>query len=281
MNKLTAGALALCLPLVFSFPAQSFEPLVVYDDFDGPGINPDLWDPRFIEPAQLDVVREITKGGKLRLFARAYGNTFFTGGRNSQTLRLSFKNSNDVSSIESWVRVQSASALGCSDFTGTSSRIGYRIGGYYFNDGRGGLNNATGDMFASFELRRSSNSMAPEGELQIVGNVFHCGDPDCNGGTDLFFSTTIFGTALVGRKVKLLLEYDRETNSFIFQRDSRAPIILIVPSTIPNMGPPAFPKRIDVRSNVENCSATPRPVVDMDVDVLQIRTNESALPVLP
>lgn len=288
MKHLTINVLVLGFALGIAAPAQSVERLVVYDNFDGPGINPDLWVARRIEPTVLDVAREVTKGGKLRLFARGYGDTSSTGGRNVQTLRLWFKGSNNLTSMESWARVKSVSALGCLEDTGTSSLISYRLSGYWFKsrftpedpDNPDDPNDLTGDVFASLELRRDSNHIAPEGEMQIVATIHHCLDFDCDDSIPVFSDNESFGTASVGRKIRLLLEYDAHTNTFIFQRDFQAPIAMEM-SGLPNDGPPgdaSLAKRIELRSNVENCEAEPRPLVDMDVRVLLVRTNEAALP---
>ena len=290
MKHLTAKVLVLGFALGLSAPAQSAEPLVVYDNFDGPGINPELWDARRIEPTVLDVAREVTKLGKLRLFVRGYGDTSSTGGRNTQTLRLWFKRSNDLTSMESWTRVRSVSALGCLDDTGTSSLISYRLSGYWFKsrfapedpENPDDPNDATGDVFASLELRRDSNYIAPDGEMQIIATIHHCVDFDCDNSISVFSDSDSFGTALADRRIRLLLEYDAHTNTFIFQRDFRAPIAVVLDmSDFPNHGPPAdasHAKRIELRSNVESCEVAPRPVVDMDVRVLLVRTNEGALP---
>ena len=276
MKNLTASVLALGFALALSAPAQSVEPLALYDNFDGQRINPDLWDPRTIDSFILDAAREV-RNGRLRLFARVYGDTSVTdGGRNLQPLRLFFKNSDAVTSIESWVRVNSVNASGCPVPTGTSSRIGYRISGYYYNDGSGGPGDATGDVWASFELRRGSGSTAPPGEMRIITNVFHCQDPACDTGIDLHFDDTTFGTASLGQLIRLLLEFDPATNTFAFQRDFQPSVV--VPVAIPNLGPPAFRKRIGIRANVENCAEAPRPVVDMETDVFLVRTNVSAVP---
>jgi len=277
MKNVTKSVLALSFALGLSAPAQSVERPAVYDNFNGERINPELWVPRTIDSFILDAAREV-KNGKLRLFARVYGDTSVTdGGRNFQPLRQWFKNSDAVTSIESWVQVNSVNATGCTGPTATSSsRIGYTMSGYYYNDGNGDLEDATGDVWANFEIRRDSNSTAPAGEMQIIGNVFHCQDPNCDGGSDLYFSNTAFGTVSVDQVIRLLLLFDPATNTFAFQRNFKVPVL--VPVAIPNLGPPAFRKRIDIRANVENCAEEPRPVVDMKTDVFLVRTNESAAP---
>jgi hypothetical protein len=77
--------------------------------------------------------------------------------------------------------------------------------------------------------------------------------------------------------VRLLLQWDRDRDRFIFQRDREPPVF--VEYTVSDTAAPAIQlKTLGAQNFTANCVDTPRPVVMVDTLFDNVFVNESAQP---
>lgn len=123
-------------------------------------------------------------------------------------------------------------------------------------------------------MTRQSNSPDPVNVLRLSANISHCLTNDCSSVENLGFAD--LGTALKGRDVMLLIQWDPAGNQFMVQSGTNAPISL--PYMVADGEPPSRDfKGLEIVPIVPNCTTDPRPVGNMTVRFDNAFVNESAV----
>lgn len=248
-----------------------------YDNFNAKLISPDKWVGRISTYTTgtelLDTAREIT-GNRLHLLGRSYIRTDAVGGESIGQVQLLFTNPDDIVAIKANIQVNDYELVGCGD-SDTSSRVRARIVGSFFNADTPTQGNPENDVWAQIRLQRNAGSANPYSVLRVLGDIFRCTDSTCNGTSPASDSSADLGTARVGERVTLSLEWDQAAHRFIFQRtgdggkgtggrNANAEVSLYY--TVPDTQPPGAKfKRLEVSEALTNCGTTqPRPVGFID-----------------
>ena len=258
VTRLVSGAFILAILIS---PVWAVD-LVLYDDFNAKLINPDKWFGRVSGSSGnelFETIREI-KGNRLHLLGRGYGRTDIGSGGSASGVQLFFSNPNFVA-IKATLQVKNYDLVGCGD-SDTGSRVRARIVGSFFNTTdaptSGSLEN---DVWAQIRLQRNANSSDSPKVLLVLADVFRCTDSTCTGFETL--GAGDLGTANVGEKVTLRLEWDQTKHQFIAQRDNE-PEVFLPYSVSDTSTPGAKFRRMEVTQTLTNCTAQPRPVGFMD-----------------
>lgn len=176
----------------------------------------------------------------------------------------------DIVAIKATIQVKDYELVGCGD-SDISSRVRARIVGSFFNAATPTQDSNENNVWAQIRLQRNAGSANPYGVLRVLGNIFRCTDSACNG-TSPFSDSADLGTARVGQRVTLSLEWDQVGKRFIFQRigggekglkesrDNGAEVSLYY--NVPDTQPPSVKfRRLEVSEALTNCGTTqPRPV---------------------
>ncbi len=112
--------LSCCVTLLLALgaaPAQAgghtLEPFVLLDNFSGDRIDKTIWNgSRRPESHVLDFAREV-RHGRLHLMNRSYNDSGFVGTNNSSAVRLFLNNSDPVTAVRAWFRVNAVEMRGC------------------------------------------------------------------------------------------------------------------------------------------------------------------------
>lgn len=279
MRRLT-GMFVVMAVCTAGSPAGAAEPLALYDRFGSALINPAKWFGYEDNKRQslAESVRVIaphrTLGRRLNLQVRGYGRTDANLGTTGGANRLRFFNGDAVTAIRTKVWVSAYTARGTASNPDPTS-VRARLSGFFFNVGTAVPGSALGDVFAQVYLRRESNDVLPAGQLKVRGSVIQCTNADCSTGTVL--ASADLGTAALGQKVQLLLQWDAAGNRFIVQRDA-APKVLL-PYAVPDSGLPGISnnKRLEVEYDAADSTAAPRPMGYMKAYFDEVYVNRSAL----
>ena len=103
-----------------------------------------------------------------------------------------------------------------------------------------------------------------------------CLDRDCVGITTL--GGGILGTVKTGEWVRLLLQWDRNQDRFIFQRDREQPAFVSY-TGFSDAAPPGIQlKTLGADHFIANCATNPTPVGMVDAIFDNVFVNQSALP---
>ncbi|MBQ0958175.1 hypothetical protein KAK06_04330 [Ideonella sp. 4Y11] len=218
----------------------------VSDNFNLPEIDATRWS----APESYRYV----DNGRLYLGQWGFGNTASNSGVTVTQLGLSQLDTSPARAVKVTIAVEDIDRLdGCAANT-TPSTARARVIGNYFSTRVGGpvAGDFTGDVLAQAWLRRSSNSTDAPGVLRVAGGVPQCTNLDCSTSNNL--GSVDLGTANVGDKVTLQIEWDAANNQFLFIRDGGTP--LAVPYTVTITGTPARPfNSLTARAEVANCMA--------------------------
>jgi hypothetical protein len=246
--------------------AQALEELVLYDNFTGKSIDPNKWEPTGrAERDSLDLVREV-RWNKLHMLNRIYA------GKNT-SVRVRFADPTAVTAIMIEGRVKDLELIECA---GNDRIRALRISGFFFNTGITG-EGSVGDVLGSIHVERRGDSFDPPGVLRVLAFVFLCEDSECNSGPTLKFED--MGEYHVGKKIRLLIQWDEVTQTFIFQRDSEPEVTysyagVVYPASIKDM-------RLGISSRVSFCTVdpeNPRPEAFVETLINKVYVNESAAP---
>ena len=278
----------------FHPPGGTLEPFVLLDNFSGDHIDKTIWNgTRRPDTDVLDFAREV-RHGRLHLKNRSYNDTSFPGGFNSTAVRLFLNNSDPVTAMRAWFRVNAVDVSGCED-SSAASEIRVRHAGYFFKSGGigdpfiGNPFSATGDVFVELRIRRLSDSPDPPGVLQIRAVVFLCTDQFCDNGFNVFDEREAFGRTRVGRWTRLTIWWDPDNDRFLFQRDFRPPIKFVYttgvfplddggdPPNLPASGLNFVHKRLEARGFIENCVTGPEATGSIDAFIDRYQVNQSAV----
>lgn len=278
MRRLTAVIVATAL-CTASSPAAAVEPLVLYDRFGAALINPSKWfgyednKRQSLAESVRVVAPHRTLGRRLQLQVRGYGRTTGDVGTTGGANRLRFFDGDAVTAIRAKVWVSAYTARGAAANPDPTS-VRARISGFFFNVGTAVPGSALGDVFAQAYLRRESSDVLPAGQLAARASVIQCTNVDCSAGTVL--ASADLGTALLGQKVQLLLQWDAAGNRFIAQRDAASPVDL--PYLVPDAGRPGISnnKRLEVEYDAADSTAAPRPMGYLNAYFDDVFVNTSA-----
>ncbi|TKS58727.1 MAG: hypothetical protein EWM72_02784 [Nitrospira sp.] len=231
--------------------------------------------------ASLEVVRRIIQdpqGRHLRILNRSFGQTTSTDGTSSDFFRLGFARSDTITAIRTRVQVQNFESTGCPDSLNLSpSRAAAQIVGFFFNTDPTGPRDGSNDVIAAVQVERLSNSTLPPDVLEITYFVIHCLDFDCVNGR--FLGGGVLGTVTKGQWVRLLLQWDKDNDLFIFRRDTEPPATFNYRGIVTNTGAPGIQvKTLGLGNFVANCNFSPRPGAMVDALFDNVFVNESALP---
>lgn len=270
--KVALSSCAGLLMILAGVPVQAVEPLALYDDFNAKSIDASKWSGEQ-SGRLLEVAREI-HGNRLRLAARAFGSPSPIPGEFSSRFRLPFTNPAAVTAIEATVAVRKVEATGCPG-NPLPTRAQMRLSGFFFNTGTTPPppDNGTNDVLAFVRIERFSDSADPEGVLRVRGILFHCSDPNCNFGAIL--SNQNLGSIEVGGRVRLRIQWDPDSDQFIFERDDQPEVF--APYAVSDVLPPGLQtKRVELAHEVANCSAAGSTAF-MEVFVNDVFVNASAV----
>jgi hypothetical protein len=232
-------------------------PLVLYDDFNGPRIDPTKWNDWMGSVSMREVVREISpsyqgqgNNGRLRLFQRAYSERFSDTGATYGGLGLQFTNPTVIREVSFDIAVTTATVSGCQGNPSAGSTAWTGFVGRFFNSGSG---NGDDDVMGDIGLFRESTDLAGA-PLRVQATL--------SSGAGYYDSRTL-GYVALGQTAKLHLKWDPVNHQFVFQlnRDPVVPIGYGFSDT----NPAAVPfKEFYASRGVPNCTTTPLGSAVMD-----------------
>jgi hypothetical protein len=258
-------------------------PLALYDDFNAGFIDPGKWfgvelgpllpgvgpvPPGAGREAGTQAIRQV-EDNRLHLLYLGYGRTDSDTGRLRRELNLIMQDSPVVTAIQATVEVTAVTTNGCP--TATDPNTDYAVawawlGGRFFA-ATNSINGDVGDVVAIIHLgRRSLAPEPPPTVLRAVARVFHCFDENCTKFAEpLGTPVKDLGTVLLGQKVKLLVQWDKDKGRFIFQRDSDPEVEIPYKDTLTFSKDSERPnKALSATLFVPNCTHPSRPVAFID-----------------
>lgn len=252
------------------------EPLALYDNFNSSLINPNNWFGA-ISGSTPNAMRESARLillNRLQLMSRVYSRTDTDDGESSSGESLRFVNPDSFTAIKTTIQVLGYQVQGCGDNDSTS-RVRARFAGLFFNTTDNPTpGSALNDVFATIGLYRWAGTTDSPNTLQVSAGILHCRDAVCGLADDL--GSADLGTAWVGQRVTLRLEWDQNNHRFIVQRDNQPEIIM--PYYLPDTTPPgAKSKRLEVAQFLANCTVQPRPTGFLSAFFDDVYVNASAL----
>jgi len=250
-------------------PAQSFNDsnqkvsrsLVLYDDFNGPTINPAKWsDFSRLNQGSMEIVRELAppyqgegNNGRLHLMQHAYSWPWNDDGETYGYVGFSIANTAPIKEVSFTLAVNIATATQCQSDPKNFSSTWAGYSGRYFNYGDG--SNPDEDVSANIQLQRDSTN--PTGPLIAVAIV-------SAGGTQAFFSSQNLGTVKLGQTAKLRAQWDPPNKQFVFQMNSN-PAVSIPYNVLEATDPHYLFKGISIGHGVANCTTQPTGSAMIDV----------------
>ena len=262
--------------------AEALEPLKLYDNFEQAPINSDKWfGSQFEAPSRfggsfLELIRKTTQEEhNLRILSRSVGNTGFTDGISLSLFRLGFTRPETITTVRSRVQVRNVESTGCA-LNPIPTLATAQIFGFFFNTVGTVPGNGTNDVIANVQVQRRSDSTDPPDVLEISYSVNLCLDPDCVGISPL--GGGVLGTVKTGEWVRLLLQWDRARDRFIFQRDTQPQKFVTYQGFSDAASPGIQLKTLGADHFIANCVANPRPVSMVDALFDNVFVNQSALP---
>ncbi len=249
------------LLLVFgSVPVRAQEPPVLYDDFNNSLFDPAKWVGQEFGSDGREAVREI-KNDAAHLAYRVYADTNSDAGSRVGLTRLIFLNPAAITAFQATLMVNEIGLVGSTSNPSPSS-VRAALSGFFFNTGTPTPGSHENDVSAVINVIRFSNSMDPEGVLQVNASVFRCNDSSCSSQTQVDFSS--LGTLSLGDVTKLGIVWDSAGHRFIFLMNG----VNVFESNynLPDTAPPGVnSKFIDITNNAVNSTTVPRPVAFMDI----------------
>lgn len=226
-------------------PTSTGSSLVLYDDFNGPYLDPTKWFDNSYTVGTLESVRELAppyqgegNNGRLHMKQRAYlnpGDAYTAGWMN-----LFFANAASIKEVAFSVAVNSPTLSQCPTNDTSFVRAGFT--GRFFNYGRGSELDPDMDVNVDLNLHRERGN--PTGPL-IVGATVSANGPQG------FWTGQNIGFAKVGQTVKLRVRWDQPNKQFLFQLNSDP--VVAIPYFVSD-GSPTFPvKAIGVIHGVPAC----------------------------
>lgn len=195
-------------------------PLILYDDFNGQRIDPAKWSDSSSPYYVREMVRELSpayqgqgNNRRLRMFDRAYSDTFNDSGGTNGWLALQFAHPTSVNEVSFTLAVNTATVSNCQSNpdVGTVTWAGFV--GRFFN--YGGYGDPNQDVTADLNLYPASNASGP---FYVVASV--------NSYDGVVQEAQVLGTVSLGQTAKLRLNWDQANSQFVFQWNSN-PVVVI------------------------------------------------------
>lgn len=264
------------LVVLIGAPGYTAERLAPYDDFNATHIAPDKWFGGEYSPAfpstSAEAIRQI-QDHRLRLVYRSYGPTDADSGRLRSELALMFRDPAAITAIQATVQVTDLANTGCPGNPEHTEAWAMLVGRFF-----GHASTPEGevqDMVALVGIMGKSGTAGQPDIVQARGVVFQCANRPCTTGTELYRKD--LGPVTRGERVRLRLQWDRDTHRFIFQRDD-APEVF-APYAVSDTAPPGIAvKSLDAMLLVPTCTATPRPMAFIEAWFDDVMVNEAAAP---
>jgi hypothetical protein len=279
MRRVALNYCAVLLVAFVSVPAHALvEPLVLYDAFRAPPLAPQRWfGAEFFVGRGTEAIRRI-EDNRLHMFYRAYGAP---GPSSAQLLPSSLllfaANPDPIRSMETEVRVRRFETSGCPG-NSTASRMRTGIHGAFFNTGTPTANSAVNDVRALIGVRHLSTD--PPNELEVVYFVSRCTDENCLTPEAVDPPTPgSLGRVTRGQEVLLRVQWDRDNDRFLFQRDGAPEVVSSYAHlSVPDTALPGRPfKALEATHIVPTCTSA-RPGGFWDVSFDDVFVNKSAVP---
>jgi hypothetical protein len=248
--------------------AQSQEAYVSYDDFQAGPFDIGRW-------STFERSRVVTGDG-LSLVMREYGGTAGNTGRNAVSWGDDLTNSLPVSQLRAHLRVNSVDVTGCAANPETS-RVRARMVATFFNTGNAVPGNFTGDLLAQLYAYRDAGSADAPGVMRVLGFAGICVTSDCVS-TAAIGGIQDLGTLSLGQGAVLQMEWDRAGKRIVFVRDNGAVTRSITYTQTDALQPGRPLKSLQLRTEVENCAAAPRPYAAIDARWDSVSVNASGKP---
>jgi hypothetical protein len=251
-------------------------PLVLYDDFHGPRIDPNKWYGIWGDFSDArEMVRDIAwqPGGQgndraLRVFLRSYANTWDDWGGLGGGYGLNFTSPATVKEVAFTVTVRGAQATTCSSNPGGMAAAVAELRGAFFNDGTGGAG-SIGDVIAVISVNRFGTDTT--NALTVSGFYTRCDDEYC--GAQTYLGGGTLGYVNPGQPVRLRVKWDQPNHQFVFRMNGQPP--LVSPYTVSDANPPSYGgwKYIGLTRILPNCTTSPRPQVMVDAYFSDVYVN--------
>jgi hypothetical protein len=231
-------------------------PLVLYDDFSGPRIDPTKWNDWMASGSMREAVRELSpsyqgEGNKRRLhvFQRAYSETFNDLDASYGWLGLQFSNPTPITEVSFKIAVNSATVSECQSNPSVGSSVWAGFGGRFFSTD--GSPDGSNDVNAGVELfRDSTNTGAMLGVRAVIG-------------APGYYDSRTLGFVSLGQTAKLHAKWDQPNHQFIFQLNGD-PVVSMAYSLIDTYPPGISLKVLSVTRGIPNCTTSPLGSAMMD-----------------
>src|SRR5262249_5820725 len=238
------------LVVLASTLAYAVEPLVLYDDFNARQLAQDKW-VSGEEGAGTEPTVQL-QDNRLRLFNRIYGTTDSDHGKDAGSLFLAFSNSAAVTAIKATVQVNDVRAYGCPSNPLPTEAVTF-LGGSFFNSATPTPGSDVHDVWAAIGLVRNSDMRLPPAvffALSLVGHCTTATTEPCKDST-LLHSRGL-GLVKRGERVTFRVQWDRDNQRFIFQRDEELEVF--APYTLSDTAPPGRPRKgLRIGYEAANC----------------------------
>jgi hypothetical protein len=239
-------------------------PLVLYDDFNGPRIDPAKWLGASMNDGVLrEVVRELApadqdQGGNraLHLFLRQYSWTGNDVGLGFAMLGLQFANPASVTETSLAVVVKRAEVTGCQS-NASPGHVEADFIGHFFNT-EANPTSDVGDVELVIDIHRDATRT---GSALSVDEYYTRIDDELGNRTTLDWKN--LGWIYPGQLARLRMKWDQPNHQFIFQLNKDPEVISAY--SVPDMSPPNSPgKGIYIVPGVPSCTTTPLGSAMMD-----------------
>jgi hypothetical protein len=257
-------------------PVQALEPLVTYDSFGQPAIDPTRWVGIGADLNVRDAIR-VVEGKSLKLANRAYADTLADTGEAGGVFGLAFW-SFDVTSAQFTVAATKLDVTDCSlSRASETTRAGAGFRGRFFSTVAKSPGDRTGDVEAVISISKvgGPNSGPNERPLRVTAFYGRCDDATCGASTVLAFHE--LGPIGLGDATILTIRWDQANHQFIFKRDLIFRVVS--PYTVSDSNPASLRGGIlTLDRAVANCTTLPRPMVDVVATFDNVLVNQSAAP---
>jgi len=272
MRKIFLFALCLCCSSVSAGELYTFK---------SNNLDPDFWYGGRVAENLFEFNREVS-GNRLRLSASAYGNTSTAVGRRYSNNRVYLKSefAGNLKQVQTVLSIDRAQVRNCQQSPKMSlARI--QLIAYWFNNGSSSFEgDRTGDIGSIIELRAAAGT----NRVKAYALPFRCNSPGCSQFDSLIPGVSLsdrtdknwisLGTQEIGKNVKLIVDYDRNTNALFFssvingKRRSK-PFYFDGTNSFQRM--PVRFVLYSARVNMGNCATGPRSYSSIDSSIVNLK----------
>lgn len=266
VRAVLAAIVSLGMALGVLWPGIGTSPVgaqsTLYDTFNAHELDPDKW---FGEQAStpsnagLEATR-LLQGNQLWMSHRVIGGTASDTGQWASRNRVRFfpfATASGITALQFTVAVHEFDLAACATAGSASTRVAAGSNGWYFNDGTStGPSDATGNVGAFVWLERASDSTDKPTVLRAIGGVYRVLAP--SGLPTVSLGSVDLGPAKKGKPATLRLLWDAVADRFEFQLNNGP--VQTISYALNDLNPPSGGfKDLEVRGDVPNCTAVPRP----------------------